>query len=146
MGEMENAKTMITDSEWKLMELLWENEPMTIMQMTKCLQESTGWTKHTIISFLKRMEEKDAVFYEDTGKAKQYYTLIPREDAVRELIREFTKKAANGNAGLAIQMFIETSELSGEEIRILQTLLTKKSGAEKNGKTDTDSGEGLEYL
>lgn len=132
MGEMEHTKMMITDSEWKLMELLWENEPMTITQLTKCLQESTGWTKHTIISFLKRMEEKDAVFYEDTGKAKQYYTLISREDAVRGLIWEFTKKAANGNAGLAIRMFIEASELSGEEIRILQTLLMRKSEAEES--------------
>ncbi len=135
---MDTMRVMITDSEWKIMELLWEREPMTITQMTKALQESTGWTKHTIISFLKRMEDKDAVFYEDTGKAKQYYTLISREDAVNELIREFIRKVSNGNAALAIRMVIEASEseLSGDEIAFLQTVLGERQ------KRAADSSDG----
>ena len=127
---------VITDSEWKLMELLWEQEPLTIMQMTKSLQESTGWTKHTIISFLKRMEEKDVVFYEDTGKAKRYYTLISKDDAVRELVQEFIEKAASGNAVAAVEMFLNICGFSEEEKSILQDILSKKT--EQSAIMDVD--------
>lgn len=129
---------IITDSEWKIMELLWEQEPLTIMQMTKLLQESTGWTKHTIISFLKRMEEKDAVFYEDTGKAKQYYTLISREDAVKKLVQEFIGKAAYGNAIKAVEMFLEMCKFSREEFEILQKYISEKKEQPNIPEVDYD--------
>lgn len=129
---------IITDSEWKVMELLWEQEPLTIMQMTKMLQDSTGWTKHTIISFLKRMEEKDAVFYEDTGKAKQYYTLISREDAVRELVQEFIEKASNGNAIKAVEIFLELCKFSKEELEKLKQYITEQQETSNTIDSDFD--------
>ncbi len=42
--------TKITDAEWQIMSLLWNNEPQTIMQMTKALEESMKWSKHTVIT------------------------------------------------------------------------------------------------
>ena len=56
-------KVKLTDAEWKVMETLWRDEPKTIMQITKELQEETGWTKYTVMSFLKRMEDKGAVHF-----------------------------------------------------------------------------------
>ena len=34
----------LTDSEWKIANCLWENNSMTISEITKELKNSTGWT------------------------------------------------------------------------------------------------------
>ena len=49
----------ITNAEWKIMELLWNESPRTMTEMTKMLKDDTGWTKQTIITMLQRMTEKN---------------------------------------------------------------------------------------
>lgn len=87
----------ISDSEWKIMNVLWENSPCTIMQITKTLSESTGWTKHTVRAFLKRLE-KGAVYHEEGGKAKQYYAKVPQTEVVMEEVRSFLDQNLQGEA------------------------------------------------
>lgn len=51
-------KTELSDGEWTLMKALWKGAPMTITQLTGALRDGPGWSKHTIISMLSRLEEK----------------------------------------------------------------------------------------
>ena len=48
----------LSDSEWKLMNRLWEQSPRTIMELTASLKEDTGWSKNTVITMLARLEAK----------------------------------------------------------------------------------------
>ena len=54
----DEKKVKLTDAEWKVMTILWDSSPRTMMEITNALKEETGWTKYTVMSFLKRMEEK----------------------------------------------------------------------------------------
>ena len=47
-----------TEAEWKIMEVLWDHSPRTMSEITKTLEPVTGWTRHTVITLLKRMQEK----------------------------------------------------------------------------------------
>ena len=51
----------LSDSEWKLMNRLWEQSPRTIMDLTASLKEDTGWSKTTVLTMLARLEAKGAV-------------------------------------------------------------------------------------
>ena len=90
----------ISDAEWKIMNILWESSPCTIMQITKQLSDVTGWTKHTVMTLLKRLEEKGAVYYEEGERAKRYYAKIPQNEAVLEEVKSFLNKAFKGKLGL----------------------------------------------
>ena len=61
----------LSDSEWKLMNRLWERSPMTIMELTAALRAETGWAKNTVITMLSRLEAKGAVRPEQGERAKQ---------------------------------------------------------------------------
>ena len=50
-----------TDAEWKILEVLWESHPRTMPEITKQLEPDTGWTRHTVITLLKRMAEKGII-------------------------------------------------------------------------------------
>ena len=54
-------KINLSDGEWSIMNELWEAAPKTITQLTAALKQSTGWSKHTIITMLGRMESKGVV-------------------------------------------------------------------------------------
>ena len=40
---------VLSDGEWKLMKLLWENYPMTLGDMVEAMQDDTAWSKGTIL-------------------------------------------------------------------------------------------------
>lgn len=113
----------LSDAEWKVMEILWENAPKTMMEITNALKEETGWTKHTVMSFLKRMEEKGALHYEEGERAKLYYPDLKREDAVLQETEEFLDKVFHGKLGLLLNAMVQQKELSEEEIEELHQIL-----------------------
>ena len=106
----------LSEAEWKVMNLLWEEAPQTMMQLTNHLKESTGWTKHTVMTFLRRMEEKEAVRYEKGGRAKLYYPKIDRNEAALQETEEFLGKVFGGRMGLMLNTMVEKQALSREEI------------------------------
>ena len=106
---------VITESEWKILQQLWANEPMTITRLTKAFEQDTGWTKHTIISFLNRMEEKDLVFYREDGRARQYYTLIDRDVALTQEAELFLQKTASVGALDSVRAVMQAAGLSEKE-------------------------------
>lgn len=112
----------ITNSEWKIMEFLWK-KPMTITQLTNALKEDTGWTKHAIIALLKRMLEKDTVYFEEGGKAKVFYPKIRRDEAVIKETEELLSKAFFGKASLFLNALVEKDAISEKEINEICELL-----------------------
>lgn len=60
-------KVNLSDGEWKIMNLLWEEPPQTIMNLTRALKGDKGWSKNTVITMLNRMEAKGAVRHEEGG-------------------------------------------------------------------------------
>lgn len=64
----------VTNSEWYLMNCLWEEHPRTLMQMVPVLKERIGWSKSTSATMVRRMAEKGLIGYEERGKTK-YFSL-----------------------------------------------------------------------
>ncbi len=115
----------LSEAEWKVMDVLWEEAPRTITQLTCCFRETTGWTKHTIMTFLKRMEEKGAVYHEEGERAKQYFPKIDRQEAALQETEEFLEKVFGGRMGLMLNTMVERRTLSGEEISELYEILRR---------------------
>ena len=83
-----NRSCGLSDGEWKLMKLLWEESPRTVAQMVSALKDDTGWTKGTIFMMLSRMEEKGAVRCEQ-GERKLYYPVLKKEEAASRETESF---------------------------------------------------------
>ena len=115
----------LSEAEWKVMNYLWEEAPRTIMQITNHFKETTGWTKHTVMTFLRRMEEKGAVHYEQGERAKLFYPDIEKTEAAFQETEEFLDKVFNGRLGLMLNTMVERKSLSGEEITELYEILKR---------------------
>ena len=116
-------KVNLSDAEWKIMNLLWEEAPRTMMQITNALKEETGWTKHTVMSFLKRMEEKEALHYEDGEKARLYYPDLMREEVALLETEDFLDRVFQGRMGMMLNTMVQQRALSREEVAELHKIL-----------------------
>lgn len=118
-------QTTLSDGEWKLMNLLWDENPKTIREMVLALEHDTGWSKSAVNMMLIRLAEKGAVRLDATGSKKLYYPLLAREDAVRQEAKNTLEKVRAGGIGLLLSTMAEECEFSDEEIEELYAILKK---------------------
>ena len=118
----------LSDSEWTLMNRLWAQNPMTIMELTAALQPETGWSKNTVITMLNRLEAKGAVRYEQGERAKRYFPAVRREAAARAETESFLGKVYGGSLGLMMSAMVESRGLSEQDIAELSAILEKAGG------------------
>ena len=121
-------KTELSDGEWTLMKTLWEAAPMTITQLTAAMRDQTGWTKHTIISMLSRLEAKGAVSYESNGRAKAYSPVLQREDAVQRETSHFLDKVCDGRLGVMLNAVMDSRPLTQADLDELSAILERAKG------------------
>lgn len=118
----------LSPSEWRVMEALWDKAPRTIKELTDDLAGDTGWSKHTVISFLNRMERKGAVVYAEEGRAKAYSPAYPKGEATREEAERFLDRVFGGSLGLMVNSMVESRSLTDGDIRELMEILEKAKG------------------
>ena len=118
----------LSDSEWKLMNRLWDRTPMTITELTAAVKDDTGWSKNTVITMLSRLEAKGAVRHQEGGRAKRYSPTIPREDAALAETESFLSKVYGGSLGLMVSNLVESRALTEADIAELSAILEKAGG------------------
>lgn len=116
-------KISLSDGEWKLMNLLWDESPLTIGSMVESLREDTAWTKATVNIMLGRLADKGAVRVDSSGRAKRFTPLISRDDAVRQEAKNTLARIRTGGLGLLVSTMARDCDLTDEEIDDLYRVL-----------------------
>jgi BlaI family transcriptional regulator, penicillinase repressor len=117
----------LTDAEWKIIEVLWDNHPRSMPEITKTLEPSTGWTRHTVITLLKRMESKGTITVDTSGTVKMYSPKITREQAAAERTRSFLSRVFSGNLSLLINNLVDSGDTDVEEIQTILDMIKQNN-------------------
>lgn len=122
----------VTNSEWYVMNCLWEEHPRSLMQLVPLLNERVGWSKSTCATMVRRMTEKDLIGYKENGKTKFFFPKVKKEDVVVQETRDFLQRIYDGSIGMMMSALVRQNDLSKEDIKELQEILKE---AEKRGKS-----------
>lgn len=125
-------KIMLSDGEWKLMNLLWESSPRTVSQMVKAMEGDTGWSKATIFIMLGRLCDKGAVTVQEGGRSKEYFPAVDKSAAAAEETEHFLRKVYGGSVGLMLASMAGQKALNQKDIDELYAIL--KKAEEEAGK------------
>lgn len=117
----------VTQSEWHIMELLWES-PRTLMELVSILWEQQGWAKSTVTTMVRRMDSKGLITYTTQGRAKLFTPVVSREDAVLRETSSLLQKAYNGSIGLLVSAMAHRNELTQADIDELYAILKEAEG------------------
>lgn len=112
----------LTDSEWKVMEALWQGGPQTLGEVLARLAEDTGWSRTTVHTYLTRMMAKGLVAADAQS---------PRPVLRRPLPGKLCggggalpgRRAYGGSAGRLVAAFVRSGQLGREERAELRRLL-----------------------
>lgn len=121
--EVEPLSVQCTEAEWKIMEVLWDHAPRTMSDITKALEPVTGWTRHTVITLLKRMQEKGSVQVDESGPVKTYTPKITREEASTSQTKKLLSSIFGGKPSLLINSLVDSGEISLQEMQELLDLM-----------------------
>ncbi|MBK8092406.1 MAG: BlaI/MecI/CopY family transcriptional regulator [Verrucomicrobiaceae bacterium] len=117
----------ISDSEWTIMEALWESAPQTASEVTKTLRASTNWAENTVRTLLTRLADKGALkTSENASGTRTYSPAVKRETCVRAESQSFLDRIFGGAAKPLLVHFAQNSKLTAEEVKELKKLLDQQ--------------------
>ena len=126
------ADLHLSDGEWKLMKVLWQQSPRTLGALVAALAPTTGWSKATVFMMLKRLIAKGAVSLDESGKYQQYSAAVAYAEVEPEETASFLTKVYGGSVGMMVSSLVGRGALSEQEIRELKAIL---DAAEKQEET-----------
>lgn len=113
----------ISDSEWKVMQILWRAPGTSLSSIVESLADS-GWSYSTIKTLLKRLVDKGFVSVDrSVGNNFRYTAAVEEADCKRSEARSFLSRVFDGSVSMLISTLARDSELSeGEEKQLLEML------------------------
>lgn len=116
----------ISESEWLIMKVIWDENPITSSRVVEVLSGSTPWKPKTIKTLLSRLVKKGAVGHKNEGRGYLYYPLIEETVLVKAESQSFLKRVFRGALKPMIATMVESEDLSQKELDELKRLLKKK--------------------
>lgn len=115
----------ISESEWEIMNVLWDKAPQTANDIILSLQESSDWKPKTIRTLLDRLVQKDVVGVNKDQRVYTFYPLYSQEECQRAETESFINRIYGGTMKSMLVQFIHEDTLSDDDINELRTILNK---------------------
>ncbi len=112
------------DSELKVMEIIWEREPISAKEISLILGESIGWNKNTTYTIIKKLIEKDIVLREEPNFI--CLSKVKREQVQKAETRSLIDRFYQGSKKAFFAAFLQNERLSEEELLELKKLIDEQ--------------------
>lgn len=116
----------ISEAEYQVMEIIWNNFPISTNEVINILSDKNEWSPKTIQTLLSRLVKKEALTYEKKSRSFVYSPKVKKEEYINEKSKSFLKKFYNGTLKSMVLNFIEQNELDEDDINDLKDILDKK--------------------
>ena len=115
----------VSESEYKVMEVLWQESPLSSGEVVARLQQ-TDWTEKTVKSFLNRLVKKQVVSFTRDGRRYLYSPAVARDQVLGEESSSLLNRVFNGDIKQLLATFVQNKQLSQEELDYLKGLLDEE--------------------
>ena len=123
---MEKRIPKIAESEWRVMQALWEHGPQTANEIVSALSGEVTWKPRTIKTLIGRLVKKGAVKVTEEGYRYRYSAAVDESACVRSETKSFVRRVYQGAMKPALAAFLEDADLSPQEIDDIQQILEQK--------------------
>ena len=111
----------IHESEYRFCLILWEQEPVTAVELARLCDQQLGWKRTTTYTVIKRLGER-GVLKNENGTVT---SLISKEEAQAGEIDELLDKKFEGSLPAFIAAFTRRQTLSEEELDEVQRMIDR---------------------
>lgn len=108
----------LSDSECRLMAVIWEEEPVNSTELVKCCEKKYDWKKSTTYTILKKLEQKGAVSNNDAT----VISLVDRKQVIGTEGQNLLERTGSKLPDF-IAAFLQDRKLSKEEAERLYEII-----------------------
>ena len=112
------------DSEIKVMEIIWQAEPITAKQVSLIAAETIGWNKNTTYTILKKLESKGAIKREEPGFICT--SLVSRDEIQKAETQSLVDKLFGGSKKALFSALLEDEKLTESDIQELRDMIERR--------------------
>ena len=113
--------TNLTLADHRLLDLVWQAEPVSSPQLCKLAEEALGWKRTTTYTVIKRLTERGVVHTENAVVT----ALVGRQDVQNAESRAFVDKNFHGSLPAFLSAFIGNKQLTQQEADELRRMIDK---------------------
>ena len=122
---------MLSGRELDVMNVLWARGSATVTEVLDGLQDDLAYT--TVLTILRRLEEKGHVRHDADGKAHRYLPLVEQEEVQDSALRRMTGKLFHDSPKLLMTRLLRKGALTDGQLRELRAMVDErlKEGSEE---------------
>ncbi|QNQ10337.1 BlaI/MecI/CopY family transcriptional regulator [Sphingomonas alpina] len=113
----------ISDAEHAVMEVLWDEAPLTAQDVSERIPAGRDWSANTVKTLLGRLLAKNIIAHEEDGRRYLYRPLVARDDYVAGESRKLMDRLFGGKLTPLVAHLAERDELSASDIAEIEALL-----------------------
>jgi BlaI family transcriptional regulator, penicillinase repressor len=113
----------ISDAELAVMEVLWEESPLTATDVAGRVVAQRDWSLATVKTLLSRLVAKNAIDHHLDGRRFLYSPLVARDAYVSGESRRLVDRFFGGKLMPLVAHLAEQEKLSGDDIAEIERLL-----------------------
>lgn len=119
---MERIK--LFDAEYRLMDIIWDREPVNSTELSRVCQEKLGWKKPTTYTVLRKLCQRGFCQNQDTIVT----ALVPKEQVQVYQSEHFVDRVFDGSLPQFLTAFLDGRALSQEEAEEIRNIIDRYSG------------------
>ena len=109
------------DAEYRLLSIIWENEPVNSTALSKLCLEKLGWKKSTVFNMIRKLPERGFVKNENVVVT----ALVRREQVAKYESETVIEKIFGGSLPAFISAFLDGKKITAEEAEELKKMIDK---------------------
>ena len=121
----------LSKAEEQIMDHIWTHEKLFLKELIDQLPEPKP-ASTTVITLLKRMQDKGFVGYNLFGNSRQYYALVSKTDYFSNHVNGLIKNFFNNSATQFGSFFARDTNLSTRELEQLREIIDNELDRKKN--------------
>ncbi|MBW4847500.1 MAG: BlaI/MecI/CopY family transcriptional regulator [Lachnospiraceae bacterium] len=118
-----NQLPQISEAEYEVMKVLWNDTPISTNEVTDKLVKTTNWNPKTIHTLLKRLVQKGAATYRKEGRVFVYTPLVEKKEYLTKENDHFLNRFYNGKISSMVTNYLNSDHVSSEDLAELRKLL-----------------------
>ncbi|WP_375396838.1 BlaI/MecI/CopY family transcriptional regulator [uncultured Sphingomonas sp.] len=113
----------ISDAEHAVMEVLWEESPLTAQDVAERVPADRAWSANTVKTLLGRLLAKNVIAHQEDGRRYLYRPLVAREDYVAGESKRLIERLFGGRLTPLVANLAERDQLTAQDIAEIEALL-----------------------
>lgn len=113
----------ISDAEHAVMEVLWDESPLTAQEVVERIPATRDWSANTVKTLLGRLLAKNIIAHEEEGRRYRYRPMVARGDYVAGESRRLMDRLFGGKLTPLVAHLAERDEITDQDIAEIEALL-----------------------